>query len=294
MQVPAPFDYRRASSVDDALRLLRELGPEARLVAGGHSLIPMMKLRLAAPEFVIDVNDLTDLAYVRRVGDDIRIGALARHRDLLESPLVREYFPIVTDAEALVADPLVRNRGTVGGSLCQADPSEDLSAVCAAVGAQIVIRGAEGERVVTMAEFHRGPYETACAQDEIVTEIRLPIRPGAGSAYEKLERRAGDWAVAAAGAAVWAEDGCIVDCGIALCAVGAHEVASTRAQDHLRGAAPTRARIVEAAALAAEDTTPFSDQRGPAEYKQHLARELSTRALLRACARAGLTIEGTP
>jgi carbon-monoxide dehydrogenase medium subunit len=145
-----------------------------------------------------------------------------------------------------------------------------------------------------MAEFHRGPYETACAQDEIVTEIRLQIRPGAGSAYEKLERRAGDWAVAAAGAAIWVEDGRIADCGIALCAVGAHEVSSTRAQAHLRGEAATRARIVEAAALAAEDTSPFSDQRGPAEYKQHLARELSTRALVRACRRAGLTIEETP
>jgi carbon-monoxide dehydrogenase medium subunit len=142
-----------------------------------------------------------------------------------------------------------------------------------------------------MAEFHRGPYETACAQDELMTEVRLTIRAGAGSAYEKLERRAGDWAVAAAGAAVWLDGGAIADAGLALSAVGASEVASTRARDHLRGKAPTRAVLQEAAALAAEDCSPYSDQRGPAEYKRHLARELGTRALVRACGRAGATIE---
>ncbi len=290
MQVPAPFDYRRAASVDDALRLLAELGSEARVVAGGHSLLPMMKLRLAAPEYLVDINDLTELSYIRREGDAIHIGALTRHKDLLASPLLREYFPIVADAEAVVADPLVRNRGTVGGSLCQADPSEDLSAVCAAIDAQVVIRGPRGERVLSMAEFHRGPYETACAQDELMTELRLAIRPGAGSAYEKLERRAGDWAVAAAGAAVWLDGATIADAGLALSAVGAHEVASTRAHDRLVGQAPTRELLADAAALAAEDCSPYADQRGPEDYKRHLARELGTRALVRACERAGASV----
>ena len=290
MQVPAPFDYRRAASVDEALRLLAELGSEARVVAGGHSLLPMMKLRLAAPESLVDINDLSELSYIRREGDAVHIGALTRHRDLLASPLLREYFPIVADAEAVVADPLVRNRGTVGGSLCQADPSEDLSAVCAAVDAHVVIRGPRGERVLSMAEFHRGPYETACEQDELMTELRLAIRPGAGSAYVKLERRAGDWAVAAAGAAVWVEGGTIADAGLALSAVGAHEVASHRAHDRLVGQAPTRELLAEAAALAAEDCSPHSDQRGPEDYKRHLARELGTRALVRACERAGASL----
>ena len=290
MQVPAPFDYRRAASVDEALRLLAELGSEARVVAGGHSLLPMMKLRLAAPEYLVDINDLSELSYIRREGDAVHIGALTRHRDLLASPLLREYFPIVADAEAVVADPLVRNRGTVGGSLCQADPSEDLAAVCAAVGAHVVIRGPRGERVLSMAEFHRGPYETACEQDELMTELRLIIRPGAGSASEKLERRAGDWAVAAAGAAVWLEGGTIADAGLALSAVGAHEVASQRARDRLVGQAPTRELLADAAALAAEDCSPHSDQRGPEDYKRHLARELGTRALVRACERAGASL----
>ena len=254
MQVPAPFDYRRATSVDEAIHLLTELGPEARVIAGGHSLLPMMKLRLAAPEYLIDVNDLHELAYIRREGDEIRIGALTRHRDLYRSALVGEYFPIITDAERVIADPLVRNRGTIGGALCQADPSEDLSAVCTAIGAGCVIRGPRGERVVAMRDFHRGPYETAVSQDELLVEVRLAIRPRTGSAYEKLERRAGDWAVAAAGAAIWLDDtGRIADCGVALAAVGPNESPLTRVADVLRGQTLTRGLIDAAAAVAADD-----------------------------------------
>ena len=157
MQVPAPFDYRRATSVDDAIALLTELGPESRVIAGGHSLLPMMKLRLAAPEYLVDINDLTELGYVRREGDEIRVGAMTRHRELLSSPVIGEHFPIVVDAERVIADPLVRNRGTIGGALCQADPSEDISAVCAALEATCVIQGPRGERVVTMASSTAGP-----------------------------------------------------------------------------------------------------------------------------------------
>jgi carbon-monoxide dehydrogenase medium subunit len=287
MQVPAPFDYRRATSVDDALGLLAELGDEARLVAGGHSLLPMMKLRLATPSYLIDINDLADLAYIRREGDEVRIGALTRHRAALESPLLAEYFPIITDAEKVIADPLVRNRGTVGGALCQADPSEDLSAVCAAIDARLVVRGRSGERVLTMSEFHRGPYETAVEQDELLTEIRLAVRPGSGSAYEKLERRVGDWAVAASGAALWLQDGRIDEAGIALAAVGAHSVRSERAEEALRGQAPSAELFDRAAGIAADDCSPSSDQRGPADYKRHLAAELTRRALRRAAQRAG-------
>ncbi len=212
MQVPAPFEYERATSVEQAIGLLDRLGSEARLVAGGHSLIPMMKLRLANPEYLIDINDLhEELGYVRVGTDEVRIGAMTRHRELLESPELAALFPIFADAEAVIADPVVRNRGTIGGSLCQADPSEDLSAVCTTLNATCVIRGAGGERVVTMEEFYRGPYETAVEQGEMLTEIRLPVRPHGSSAYAKVERRAGDWAVTSAGAAVWMDGPVIAD-----------------------------------------------------------------------------------
>ena len=286
MQVPAPFEYERATSVDDALALLERLGPEARIIAGGHSLLPMMKLRLATPEYLVDINDLAELSYIREAAGEVRIGALTRHRELLESELLARHFPIFIDAERVIADPPVRNRGTIGGALCQADPSEDLSAVCAALHAQLVIRGKDGERVVDMEEFHRGPYETAVGDGEMLTEVRVAIHEHAGSAYEKLERRAGDWAIAAAGAAVWFGDGEIADAGIGLAAVGANAVRAARAEEALRGQKPSEELFAEAARLAAEDCSPTSDQRGPADYKRHLAAELTHRALRRAVERA--------
>jgi aerobic carbon-monoxide dehydrogenase medium subunit len=287
MQVPAPFDYARAASVDEAIALLERLGPEARLVAGGHSLLPMMKLRLAIPEHLIDINPLEEeLSYVREEGDEIRIGALTRHRELLESELLAGEFPIIRDAERLIADPPVRNRGTIGGALCQADPSEDLSAVCAALGATAVIRGSGGERVVDMLEFHQGPYETAVGEAEMLIEVRLPLRPHGGSAYEKVKRRTGDWATAAAGAALWLEGSEVAAAGIALSAVNPPSVRSSRAQEALIGRPPSEESFAEAARLAAEECSPISDMRGPAEYKRHLANELTLRALRRAAERA--------
>jgi carbon-monoxide dehydrogenase medium subunit len=289
VQVPAPFEYERASSVDDALALLERLGPEARVIAGGHSLLPMMKLRLAAPEHLIDINDLRDLDYIRVEGDEIRIGAMTRHRDLLASSALGDQFAIFHDAERVIADPPVRNRGTIGGALCQADPSEDLSAVCAACHAQLVIRGSGGERVVDMDEFHQGPYETAVGDAELLTEVRLKIRPGGGSAYEKVERRAGDWAVAAIGAAVWLEDGRIGECGIAMSALGSNVLRATQAEEALRGAEPNDDAIDAAASAAADQSEPSTDQRGSAEYKRHLANELTKRALRRAIERVPAT-----
>ena len=199
MQTPAPFEYERATSVDGAIASLVRLGADARIIAGGHSLLPMMKLRLANPEHLIDINDLTELSFIRKQGDEICIGAMTRHVELLKSDLLREHFPLFHDAEMVIADPVVRNRGTIGGSLCQADPAEDLSAVCSAIKAVAVIRSQSGERVVGMEEFHVGPYTTAVGEGEMVTEIRIPLRPGGGSAHEKVERRAGDWAIAALG-----------------------------------------------------------------------------------------------
>ena len=286
MQIPAPFDYARATSVDDAVALLTRYGEDAHVIAGGHSLLPMMKLRLARPDWVIDINDLHDLDYIRRDGDQLRIGALTRHRTLLESAEVLSLFPIVTDAERVVADPIVRNRGTIGGSLCQADPAEDLSTVCTVLGAEAVIHGAGGDRMIGMEEFHRGPYETAVAFNEILTEVRLTIRPRSSSAYEKVERRVGDWAVAAAGAAVtFAEDGTLDDVAIGVTAVGlVNRVTSAEAV--LRGEKPSESAIAEAGRLTGEAVDPDADQRGSVEYKRHLANELTQRVLRRAIARA--------
>src|SRR5919112_2023405 len=253
MQVPAPFDYARATSVDEALGLLERLGPEARLVAGGHSLLPMMKLRLATPEHLIDINPLAqELDYIREQDGEVRIGALTRHREILESDLLARQFPIVRDAEEKIADPPVRNRGTIGGALCQADPSEDLSAVCAALGAVAVIRGGQGERVVSMTDFHRGPYETAVGDAEMLVEVRIPVREHGRSAYEKVKRRTGDWATAASGVALWLDGTDVAAAGIALSAVNPTSVRSTRAEHALIGQPPSEEAFARAAALAAE------------------------------------------
>nr|WP_221380149.1 xanthine dehydrogenase family protein subunit M [Actinoplanes polyasparticus] len=289
MQVPAPFEYERATSVDQAIGLLERLGSSARLVAGGHSLLPMMKLRLANFDYLIDINPLhAELGYIRLTGDEVRIGALTRHRELLESDELAAAFPIFRDAERVIADPVVRNRGTLGGSLCQADPSEDLSAVCTTLDASCVIRGPGGsERVVTMEEFHVGPYETAVGDDEMLTEIRLPLRPGGGSAYEKVERRAGDWAVVSAGAAVWlTADGTIADARVGLAAVGPNTTGIPELSAALRGREPAEDLYEQAGAIAARSCDPATDQRGSADYKRHLADELTRRTLRTAVARA--------
>jgi carbon-monoxide dehydrogenase medium subunit len=287
MQVPAPFEYERATSVDHAIGLLDRLGDTARLVAGGHSLLPMMKLRLANFEYLIDINDLhSELGYIVSDPGWIRIGALTRHRELFESDELAAAFPIFRDAERVIADPVVRNRGTLGGSLCQADPSEDLSAVCTALNASCVIRGSGGERVVPMEDFHRGPYETAVGDAEMLIEVRFPVRPNGSSAYEKVERRAGDWAIAAASAAVWVEGGTVSDAGIALSAVGMTTIDLSRAADLLRGQAPSDELFAQAREIASADCSPSADGRGPIDYKRHLAGVVTERALTRATARA--------
>jgi aerobic carbon-monoxide dehydrogenase medium subunit len=287
MQTPGPFEYERATSVEGAIATLQRLGGDARVIAGGHSLLPMMKLRLANPSHLVDINDLEhELAYIREDGGQVRIGALTRHVDLLESDLLARHFPVFRDAEEVIADPVVRNRGTIGGSLCQADAAEDLSAVCAALKADVVIRGPQGERVVNMSEFHVGPYTTAVKDGELCTEIRLALRPGGGSAHEKVERRAGDWAIAAASAALWIEGSSIADAGVALSAVGPVTVHAQRAEELLRGQVPSEELFARAGDVAAEDCSPIPDGRGPADYKRHLAGVLTKRALRRAAARA--------
>ncbi|HEX9540337.1 MAG TPA: xanthine dehydrogenase family protein subunit M [Streptosporangiaceae bacterium] len=286
MQVPAYVEYEKATSVGHALALLARFGPEARILAGGHSLIPMMKLRLAQPETLIDINGLSELSYITVTDGELRIGALTRHAQLLDSPVAGAHFAILHDAERVIADPIVRNWGTVGGSLCQADPSEDLSAAFAALKASMVVQDPDGSRTVPAREFHTGPYETVVAPGELLTEIRIAIRPGGGSAYEKVGRRVGDWPVGAAGAAIRLAGDTIAEAGIGLTAVGAQHFAAAEAEEFLRGASATEASFARAGEIAAEHCRPSSDQRGPADYKRHLAQELTTRALRRALRRA--------
>jgi aerobic carbon-monoxide dehydrogenase medium subunit len=299
MQVPAYVEYERATSVQHALTLLEKFGPEARILAGGHSLIPMMKLRLAQPETLIDINRLTDLCYIKITEGQLRIGTLTRHAQLLDSALAGRYFAILHDAERVVADPIVREWGTVGGSLCQADPSEDLSAAFAALDATMVIVSLAGTRTVSARQFHVGPYETGLGPGEMLTEIRIAITPGRGSAYEKVGRRVGDWPIGAAGAAVRLDGAApvrggspprppavIAQVGIGLTAVGARQFAAPEAEEFLLGQPATEESFARAGQLAAEHCHPVSDQRGPAEYKRHLACELTIRALRRAVARA--------
>jgi aerobic carbon-monoxide dehydrogenase medium subunit len=297
VQVPAYVEYERATSVEHALTLLARFGPESRILAGGHSLIPMMKLRLVQPETLIDINGLTDLAYITATAGELRIGAMTRHAQLLDSAAAGQYFAILHDAERVIADPIVRLWGTIGGSLCQADPSEDLSAAFAALKATMVIQNLSGTRTVQARDFHTGPYETVVQPGEILTEIKVPIAPGSGSAYHKVGRRVGDWPVGAAGAALWLDHrdggGLIADAGIGLTAVGAEHFSAAAAEDFLNGRAATEENFARAGELAAEHCRPVSDQRGPADYKRHLAGELTVRALRTALARAS-TARPTP
>jgi len=292
MQVPSHVEYERATSVEHALTLLGR--PDHRVLAGGHSLIPMMKLRLAQPGVLVDINGLAELAYITLDGaagrgGQLRIGALARHADLLDSETAGRHFPIFHDAERVVADPIVRLWGTIGGSLCQADPSEDLSAVFAAVRATAVIRGQDGDREVPVREFHRGPYETVIGPGELLAEIRVPVMTGSGSAYEKVARRVGDWSVAAAAAVLQLDHGTVKQAGIGLTAVGAEHFVAAEAEDFLRGRPATEENFAQAATIAAEHCHPVADQRGPEDYKRHLVAELTTRALRRASQAAGKT-----
>jgi carbon-monoxide dehydrogenase medium subunit len=254
------------------------------LLAGGHSLLPMMKLRIAKPEYVIDIDPLAgELGYVHERAGEIRIGAMTRHAALLDSPLLESRLAIFTDAERVIADPVVRNRGTIGGALCQADPSEDLSAVCAAVDARLVIRSTTDERVVDMHDFHRGPYETAVGPAEMLVEIRVPIHARSGSAYLKVDRRVGDWAVVAAGASLdFHPDGTIARAGLGLAAVGG----DITAQTGLEGCKPSPKLFAKAAKLAQSACEPVSDQRGSADYKRHVVGVLTERVLKRATERA--------
>ncbi|MFV8166981.1 FAD binding domain-containing protein [Mycobacterium sp. 134] len=288
MQVPGPFEYERATTVDHAVGLLDRLGEDARIVAGGHSLLPMMKLRIANPEYLVDINDLAaELGYIS-VSDVsspllVRIGAMARHRQVLESDPLAAVCPIFRDAERVIADPVVRNRGTLGGSLCQADPAEDLTTVCRVLSATCLVHGPAGDREIPIDDFLVGPYETALAHNEMLIEVRIPVRHRTSSAYAKVERRVGDWAVTAAAAQVTLDgnsDGAsIATARIGLTAVNADWDALRALSDSLVGKPAVEETFADAGAAAAQACDPVSDMRGSADYKRHLASELTIRTL---------------
>jgi carbon-monoxide dehydrogenase medium subunit len=286
--IPDRFEYFAPKTVPEAVGLLQRLGAEAKVLAGGHSLIPLMKLRLAAPRYVVDLNRIAGLAYIKEADGVLRIGALTRHADLETSDLVRRRYPLLADTARVIADPIVRNWGTVGGALAHADPAGDWGAAMLAAGAQVVVAGPQSERVIPIDDFLVDTFTTALRPDEIATEIRVP-QPAArsGGAYLKLERKVGDFAIAAVGVSLALDEAERVGgVGIGLCNVGPISRRAERAEEALRGKPADDATIARAAAAAAEEADPATDLRGPAEYKRDVVRVLTGRALRLARERA--------
>jgi carbon-monoxide dehydrogenase medium subunit len=277
---PAAFDYRAPTSLEEALALLAERGDDAKIMAGGQSLIPLLKLRFAQPALVIDIGRLPAMNGIGRQNGHLSIGALARHVDIERNADLAWLCPILVDTVHWISDPLVRNRGTMAGSICHADPSGDWGSVALALGAEIVARSQAGERVIPAAEFFQGPFTTALRADEIVTEIRIPLPAGkAGGAYNKLERKVGDFATVAVAVHVELNGGKIAKAGIGLTAVGETNIKATAAEKALVGHEPTDELIAEAARLASEAAHPKDDIRGTAAYKKDVVRVYVQRGL---------------
>lgn len=268
--IPAAFDYVRAENAEQAISLIGEHGDEAKFLAGGHSLLPLMKLRLAQPTVLIDIGRLTDLSYVRDAGDHIAIGALTRHMDVENSPVLHEHAPLLAHAASHVGDPQVRHRGTIGGSIAHADPASDLPATTLAMGATYVAQGPNGTREIAAADFYEGFLTTALAADEILTEIRVPKMNGAGWSFQKFNRRAQDWAIV--GVAAWRSNG---DSGVALVNMGSVPILASSVSSALSGGAS----VADAAEQAAAEADPQPDLNASAEYRVHLAKVLTRRAL---------------
>ncbi len=294
--LPSAFDYHAPATLEEALALLVEHGDEAKLLSGGQSLVPLLKLRFAAPAHIIDIGRIPDLSYIREEGGFLRIGALVREVELERSELIAKRYPILKDTASVIADPLVRNRGTVAGNLAHGDPANDHPATMIALGAEVVARGPGGERSIPVAEFFQGLLTTALADDEILTEVRIPAPvEGSGGAYLKLERKVGDYATA--GAACWivlAGDGSIASARIGLTNLASTPVNATAAAAHLVGRKPTDETLDKTGELAAAATSPGKDRRGSVEYKQEMARVLTIRALKKALARAQGDVRSRP
>lgn len=287
--IPPSFEYLRPKTVPEAVAMLQQHGAEAKILSGGQSLIPMMKLRLARPGFLIDINRIAGLSYVKEEGGYLKIGGLTREAELEASPLLRSKYPILLDTAHVIADPQVRNMATVGGNLAHGDPANDHPATMMALGAQVVATGPKGERVISIENFFLSLFSTALQQEEILTEIRIPVPPArSGGAYFKLERKVGDFATAAVAAQLTLDEkGICQKVGIGLTNVGPTPVKARRAEEFLRGKNLDEANITQAAQYATDESAPSPDLRGPVEYKKGLVKELAKRALTRALERCG-------
>jgi aerobic carbon-monoxide dehydrogenase medium subunit len=278
--IPARFEYEVAESPEHAIELLGS-AEDAKLLAGGHSLIPAMRIRLARPSLVVDIGRLNELSYVRDAGEHVAIGALTRHKDVRDAPLLQEHCPIVSHTAGLIGDPQVRHRGTIGGSLSHGDPASDLPAVMLALDAELQIRGPDGERSVSAAEFFTGVFQTAVAPGELLVEVRVPkLGSATGWAYLKMSRRAQDWATVAVAALVDRKNGSVERAAIALTNMGATPLRATTAEAALAGGSS----VAEAAARIADGTEPPSDHAGSSDFRRHLAQVLGRRSLERAIA----------
>jgi carbon-monoxide dehydrogenase medium subunit len=286
--IPAAFEYLRPKTIPEAVALLQQHGDDAKILSGGQSLIPMMKLRLARPAVLIDINRIAGLSYIKEDGGFLKIGGLTREAELEASPILSKY-PLLLDTAHVIADPQVRNMATVGGNLAHGDPANDHPATMMALGAQVVATGSKGERVIPIDEFFVTLFTTALKHDEILTEIRIPTPPAkSGGAYVKLERKVGDFATAAVAVQLTLDGGgAIQKIGIALTNAGPTPIRAKKAEDALRGKKPDAAAIAQAAQLASDDAQPGADLRGPVAYKKGLAKELTKRALAIALERAG-------
>ena len=287
--IPSAFDYHAPGTLDEAVALLERLGDEAKVLSGGQSLLPLLKLRLGDAGHLVDIGRIPGLTGISEADGYLRIGGATREADLERSDLVRQKYPILLDTAAVIADPLVRNRATVGGNLAHGDPANDHPATMLALGAEVVARGPGGERTIPVTQFFTGLFVTALAPAEILIEIRIPVPPPrSGGAYVKLERKVGDFATAAAAAQVTLGGaGEIARVGIGLTNAGPTPIKATAAEQHLLGRQPDAAAVAEAARLAAAATSPSADRRGSAEYKRDMARVLTGRAVTRAVERAG-------
>jgi carbon-monoxide dehydrogenase medium subunit len=275
--IPAQFDYVRAGSVDEAVAALAEHGDDAKVMAGGQSLIPLLRLRLAYPEVVVDVGRVDEMRGVRDDGDHIVIGAMTTHHDVLHDALVKEHAGLIAEATTTVADPAVRHRGTFGGALSHADPAGDLPAVAAALEAEFVIAGTGGRRTVAASEFFVDYLQTALAPDEVLVEVRVPKHTGWGYRYEKFHRVAQSWAIVGVAAVVRRDNGSIAEARVGLTNMGSTPIRANAVEQALAGASPDA--VAAAAEHAAEGTSPASDLNGKADYRQHLARVLTRRAV---------------
>ena len=275
--IPAQFDYVRAGSVDEAVAALAEHGDDAKVMAGGQSLIPLLRLRLSYPEVVVDVGRVEEMRGIREDGDHLVIGAMTTHYDVLRDPLVREHAGLIAQATSTVADPAVRHRGTFGGALAHADPAGDLPAVALALEAEFVVAGTGGRRTVPASEFFVDYLQTALEPEEVLAEVRIPKHTGWGYRYEKFHRVAQSWAIVGVAAVVRRDNGSIAVARIGLTNMGSTPIRATAVEQALAGAAPDG--VAAAAEHAAEGTSPASDLNGKADYRQHLARVLTRRAV---------------